>query len=78
MTRSINTHDEFLEAIVGYIENMWSWGIPFEELDGEDDVIAELENRIHWVRAHFHAVRIYQDENEKKPPTLKVVQRDRA
>ena len=75
MTKKINTDEEFLETIVDYIEKMWDWGIPFEKLDGEDDVIAELENRICWVRAHFHAARIYQVEDEKKPPILKVVQR---
>jgi hypothetical protein len=73
VTRKIGTHDEFLAAVADYIENMSDWGIPIVELNGEEDIIAELNYRISWVRAHFSAVREYQAERAEKLSKFTVV-----
>ena len=70
----IRSKDDFYEAIADYIENMWDWGIPFEELNGEDDIIAELQHRIDWVNRHFQKVETYRADREEKLKKFSVVE----
>ena len=62
----IRNEREFYEAVRDYSGKAWQWGACLDDdIDGElmpDELLALLEERIQWVKAHKKAVNRYLEK----------------